>query len=217
MIIAAVVDGPSRDEVRRVATETFSGREFLRTKSIWQRIVEWISDHLHFSPGVGGQFTAMSQLVSWLIVIGAVAALVAVLVLVIRRWTPRARSDDDELEVEILDERTTAQWRADARRLEEEGRWKDALRARYRELVGELIDRSILDPRPGRTTGEFRDDVASAAPQVAESFDEASWLFEFAWYADGTTGRPENEQFSHLAADVLDRAKTPVRVGADAS
>lgn len=213
MIVAAMLDGPSRDEVRRVATETFRGREFLRTKSIWQRIIEWIADHLRFSPGVGGQFTAMSQLVSWLIVIGAAAVLVAVIVIVIRRWAPRGRSDDDDLEVEIIDERTTAQWRDDARRFEEEGRWKDALRARYRELVGELVDRSILDPRPGRTTGEFRIDVASAAPQIAESFDHASWLFELAWYADAPTGPSENEQFSRLAADVLDHARAPVGVG----
>jgi len=217
VIIAGVVDGPSREEVRRVATETFSRREFLRTKSIWQRIIEWIADHLHFSPGVGGQFTAMSQLVSWLVAVVAVVALVGVFVIVIRRWTPRARSDGEKVELEIAEERTTAQWRSDARRLEDEGRWKDALRARYRELVGELVDRSILDPRPGRTTGEFRDDVASAAPQVAESFDEASWLFELAWYADAPTERAENEKFSHLAADVLDRARTPVRVGGDES
>jgi len=212
---SAVAGPPTRDEVRRRATEVFAQPPFQRHFTLLERIMNWISRHLGFTAQAGtGQFSALGRFISWLLVVVVVAVLVAVAVIVIRRWSPRAKQDGDDLDIEITDERSTDEWRAEADRFEADGQWKQALRARYRELVGELVDRAILAPLPGRTTGEFRVDVADAAPQVADAFGAASLLFELAWYANEPTGASELRRFGELSARVLDGARRPVGAGA---
>ena len=104
--------------------------------------------------------------------------------------------------VEEIHRRTPAEWRAEAEALEADGQWKLALRCRYRALVGDLIAAGLLEDVPGRTTGEYRRDVAVRAPDRSSAFDEATELFELAWYADRATGPDENRRFQELALGV---------------
>ena len=52
--------------------------------------------------------------------------------------------------------RTAAQWRAEAAAHDAAGRWREALRCRYRALVAELAGRGLVEEIPGRTSGEYR-------------------------------------------------------------
>jgi hypothetical protein len=107
------------------------------------------------------------------------------------------------IEVEGIHRRSPVQWRAEAEEHEAAGAWKEALRCRYRALVGDLVAEGVLDDVAGRTTGEFRRDVTARAPVRAEAFTAATELFELAWYADRPTGADENARFQALAARVV--------------
>lgn len=226
-MIARLVDAPSRDSVRQAATSVFGADDLQRHRSLWERFVEWLQKLIGANvpkgqgsgvPSPNG-FSALSEVLAWLLVVVAAALMLWCVYSVLRSWSKRSKVLTDDTDTEVVDERTTAEWRADADRLERDGEWKDALRARYRELVGELVDRRVLSPQAGRTTGEFRSDVSEVAPQVIDSFDAASRLFELAWYGRIETGSAENAQFRELAADVLARATTVrqlASVGTDA-
>ena len=71
-----------------------------------------------------------------------------------------AESDDlDELElaaVAVDRSREPVNWRAEADEHRRDGRFREALRCRYRALVGDLARRGLIDEIPGRTTGEER-------------------------------------------------------------
>ncbi len=172
-------------------------------QSILERIGSWLSDHLseilrNVNGGAGGPIV-------WIVL----AALVGVVVFFLLRLRGgsglrRRHGDDDPLFVTELEaRRTPTQWLTEAERLEGEGAWKQALRARFRALLGQLIDRGALRDLPGRTTGEYRIELARRAPSVAAEFREASGLFDAAWYGDEPTGPSENQRFRALADAVL--------------
>jgi hypothetical protein len=93
-------------------------------------------------------------------------------------------------------------WRDLAENLEAEGRWREALRARYRELVADLAEAGIIDEIPGRTAGEYRQVVAVERPADGAAFNAATGLFEGAWYGGQSTGQVESSRFAELAASV---------------
>jgi len=141
---------------------------------------------LHLAPQDGaGAVSGLSTFILYLFLFVLAAVVVGLLVLVVRRWVPRVRRDEeDEPVVEIEAERSVGEWRADAEAAEAEGRWKDAVRARFRELVGRLVEQGVADPAAGRTTGELRVDVDEHLPDASAAFDRAALVFELAWYAD---------------------------------
>jgi hypothetical protein len=144
-------------------------------------------------------------------VTGAVvsAALVALVVavgwLTLRHWTGvLARRDDHPVTVTAgWRARSAADWRAEAAVHEAAGRWRDALRARYRALVADLAGRGLIEEIPGRTSGEDRGMVDRSAPAVAGPFDEATSLFEETWYGDRRSGPDDQARFDQLAGRVL--------------
>jgi len=99
--------------------------------------------------------------------------------------------------------RSAAEWRAEAAAHEAAGRWRDALRCRYRALVAELAGRGLVEEIPGHTSGEYRQDVKVVFPAASVAFDGATDLFEQAWYGDRPTGRDEQAAFDDLARRVL--------------
>ena len=73
--------------------------------------------------------------------------------------------------------------------------WRDALRARYRVLVGELAARGLIGDLVGRTTGELVADVRASAPAVVPAFAAATDIFEETWYGGATVGAAERDRF----------------------
>lgn len=220
-----ILQGPSTDpaeltdEVRRVMARD----EFRYEPSWFDRLSDWISRQLERlfgqptgSLGGGSSFGGgVGAVVAWIIILAAVAAVVAVVVYVVMHRVRKVGVDDGpDSEVEIEHRRSAREWRDDAERLEAEGDWKGALRARYRQLVRTLVDRGQLPDVAGRTTGELRADLQLTTPDASAGFDTACVLFELAWYAHVPTGPDQSEQFRRAADEVL--AATPSRQ-ADAS
>jgi hypothetical protein len=160
-----------------------------------------------FGLGAGGSSWAAVLVVG--VVVGAVVALVVVTV--VRRGRSRVGRRPPVVVVRgDGPSRSPAEWRAEAAAHEAAGRWRDALRCRYRALVAELVGRGLVQEIPGRTSGEYRRDVSAVVPAASPAFDGATDLFEQAWYGDRASGREDQERFDDLARRVL----TPV--GGDA-
>jgi hypothetical protein len=190
-------------EVGRRADEILARPEFQPDPTgLVERGFEALGD------AVGGLLDALftgggSSLVAWaiLVLVGGLTAF-----LVIRLGRTVQRSPQQEVGAASSTARPPSDWLAEAERLEAIGAWRDGLRCRYRALVGDLIDRRLVVDVPGRTAGEYRRDVAEAAPAASGEFAGATELFERAWYGDRSTGADESARFRALADRVLDEA-----------
>lgn len=99
-------------------------------------------------------------------------------------------------------------WHADADAHEAAGRWRAAVRCRYRALLAVLAEQGLVDEVPGRTVGEYRRAVTDAAPSMARDFDAASDLFEAVWYAHT---RADAELAADLRRHAAALGPTPAR------
>ncbi|MEY2588305.1 MAG: hypothetical protein QOJ67_289 [Acidimicrobiaceae bacterium] len=208
----AAGDDRSPATVRDRAREVLGRDEFKDQTTLPQRVIEWIGDHFP-TTSASSQGRGGSGLVGDVVLLVAAGGLVYLLVKVvrsIRRHPPRARPDSAVIDVQ--ERRTAAAWRKQAEALEAEGRWRDAMLARYRELVTGLVDQGVLADVPGRTSGEYRVELAELRPGLGAAFTEATDLFERAWYGGEATGAAENQRFRALAAEVSQGAS--VRVSA---
>jgi hypothetical protein len=187
-------------EVRELADRILARPEFdADQRSLLQRardaVGRWLDDLLGELAGGGG-----GELVGWAVVIVLTAAAVFFVV----RFTRGARRDPGVVEGRpSAHRRTAAEWRAEAVDHEAGGRWRPALRCRYRALVADLAARGLVEEVPGRTTGEYRRQVDHAFPDVAPDFDGATTLFEGAWYGGRSTGADDAARFRELEARVL--------------
>jgi hypothetical protein len=202
-----IAGDPSRSEVE----DLMSRPEFQYPKSFMERLGDWIGERLEGlfdrlpgdtpSPSFGG---GAGSLIGWLLVVSALAAVVFIIVIAVRRWVPRVADSGEELsEIETEHRRRASEWAAEANDLESRGEWKLAIRARFRELVRSLVDREQVADLPGRTTGELLADMSATTPGAVESFDTTCLLFELPWYAHQRTGPEENARFRVHAAEVL--------------
>lgn len=119
-----------------------------------------------------------------------------------------ADPDDDALVGTVIIDRSREPkgWREEADRHRAEGRIRDALRCRYRALVGDLARSGLLDEIPGRTTGEERRQLRTSAPNALSFFREAADLFDAAWYGHVEVGAADDDRFQALEREVLANA-----------
>ncbi|MCX7620815.1 MAG: DUF4129 domain-containing protein [Acidimicrobiales bacterium] len=188
------------DAVRADADDILADPRFKEPpKSLMQRASEWFFEkfaQLIASAGSGGAVSALG----WVLVLAFVAVIAFFVVRLGRTVRPDPEADVD-VTVEVR--REPHEWRRLAEQYEARGEWKEALRCRYRALLGDLVERRLLRDIPGRTVGEYRRDFAQVAPGLAPAFADASELFERAWYGDLPTGVEENRRFRQLESDVL--------------
>lgn len=166
----------------------------------------------------GGNFNLdwLSALL-WLLLIAAVVGLLFLLV----RWVVErngggrrksAKGDgDDEDELDVIERdavavdrsREPVNWRSEAEEHRRAGRYRDAVRCRYRALVGDLARRGLIDEIPGRTTGEERAQLRRVLPPASRPFNAAADLFDGAWYGHFEVDAADDDRFQTLERDVL--------------
>jgi hypothetical protein len=201
VIVSFIAATPPPEVIRDRASEILSRPEFQRHKTLLERVLDWIGDQLsRFSFGVGGGPGFAGDLLGLVFLAGAVV-LIALLVRSIRR-TPRRPDLEPELSVEETARRSASAWRTDAERFEDERRWREAMRARYGELVRTLVDEGVLADLPGRTTGEYDRELSAARPVAADAFGELTALFEEVWYGGQAAASDQHQRFRALAAEV---------------
>lgn len=157
----------------------------------------------------------------WIVLVAAVLAMVVYLVRYLlersggRAKQKRDKAADDDLDqveqaaVAIDRSREPTNWREEAEEHRRAGRYRDAMRCRYRALVGDLARRGLIDEIPGRTTGEERTQLGEVQPDAGRPFTSAADLFDGAWYGHYPVDAGDDDRFQSFERDVL--AKTPVR------
>jgi hypothetical protein len=188
--------------VRELADEILAQPRYDRPgRSIPDRVLEWLGEQIaRLIEGlVGGGGGAV---VAWIILLGFAGAVVLLLVRYGKVTLPSPAVDvEPEVMVELT--RSAREWRAEADRLEAEGRWREALRCRYRALIADLVRRGTIPEQAGRTAGEYVRDVVARQPEAAVPFAAATELFEAVWYGGADAGPGEAARFRGLDARVL--------------
>ena len=188
------------EEIRRGAEDILSRPEFQPPpRSLYQQALDKIGEVLGDVIGaiVGG---TSGTFLGW----GLLLAVVAVLAYLVVRGVQLGRrraigATGPTVAIDSDIGRPFTAWDAEAVRLEGEGRWREALRCRYRALIAALAGAGVVDEIPGRTAGEYRTLVRGSRPQVDEPFTGATDLFERAWYGDEATGPDETSAFRRLS------------------
>jgi len=200
--LAADLPIPKTDPARaRKAADDVLARPQYRVPAptLVERVQRWVGRVVEDALGAlisGGG----ASLIAW----GLLALAVGVVALLATRFargvTPAGGLAASSTSVPL---RTAIDWRAEAEAHEKAGRWRPALRCRYRALVADLAAGGVVDEVPGRTAGEYRAAVGVAAPGVAPEFAAATELFERTWYGRAPTGADDAAHLSSLADRVL--------------
>ncbi|MGW2352001.1 DUF4129 domain-containing protein [Actinacidiphila glaucinigra] len=80
--------------------------------------------------------------------------------------------------------RTAAEHRAAAEEHARHNRWSEAVRERMRAIVRSLEERTLLDPRPGRTADEAAAEAGRTLPGLAARLADAARTFDDVTYGD---------------------------------
>ncbi|MFC8920393.1 DUF4129 domain-containing protein [Streptomyces sp. NPDC057116] len=133
--------------------------------------------------------------------LGLVAVALVVMALVAALWwrlgTPRrtpTTSDslfDDRLR-SAAEHRTAAEAHAAA------DRWNQAVQERMRAIVRSLEERTVLDPRPGRTADEAAAEAGRPLPAHADELRAAARAFDDVTYGGRTADRPTYQRLTDL-------------------
>lgn len=194
---------PTPEDARRAAERILERPEFEELEpTFFDRITDWINERiaellgdLVGSGGNGGSTLGWVLMVVLVLIVGY---FVVRLLLTLQR---SAKAAEEESAAES--QRAPEDWLRLATEHEDAGEWKDALVAHYRHVVGRLIRREIASDVPGRTTGEFRADVAHNAPAVSDDFDRLSDLFEVVWFGDVPPSPDDVAMAAQLGRSVL--------------
>jgi len=195
----SVTDDRGAAAIRQAAHDILSQAQFRQpAENPIDRFRHWLGRQ------VGRALSA--ALTGHLGVIGGAVLLIVVALLV---WlvvrTVRGTHGDPSVSgfVVTTSRRAAADWLADAARCEAAGDWRGALRCRYRALIAELSRRGLVDEVPGRTSGEYRQEVARSLPKVADAFGDATDLFELVVYGDSPAGPDASARARSLSDRVL--------------
>lgn len=179
----------------------------------WHELVGRVDDVMPGGVGMAGLVL--------LVVTGLVALLWYTWPVWLRFFRPRRRGADDLPDREIddididetLPDRPAAELAASADALAAQGRYREAVRERLRAIVRELVERGIVDSRPGWTVTELAQMAARTLPPAAPPLAAASDIFSRIWYGQRAAGPADDAAMREHAAAV--RATLPaVRAGA---
>jgi hypothetical protein len=191
---------------RQAAKEIVDQPQFQRPgPSAIERVQRWILDRLGRLLSYLGGSTA-GAFVGWALLLGAVAAVVFLLVR-LARSPRRIRPPSAEVvaEIEVGGRLDAAAWRRLADEHRAAGRWAEALRCRYRATVAELAERQLIAESDATTTGETRAAVAARSPQAAPAMAEATDRFDAVWYGGEIADQGAADQVAASSERVLEQ------------
>jgi len=172
---------PGREQARGWAVDELARPEYRAAQpSLAERVIRWLLDqldrvHVGANPGVS-------------LAIGIAVVLVAAVVAYavwraggLGRQARRARAEglfagDGP--------RTAAEYRAAADRAAAAGDWRSAVLDRFRAVVRELEERTVLVPQPGRTADEAARAAAEQLPDLAGALESGARIFDDVRYGD---------------------------------
>ncbi|MEW2634995.1 DUF4129 domain-containing protein [Streptomyces sp. NPDC048389] len=162
------------------------------------RFWEWV-DRLFNSVSGGAPGGALGLIVIVLVVAALVAALWW------RLGKPQRTADTSD---SLFDDRPrdASAHRAAAEKHAAAERWNQAVQERMRAVVRSLEERTLLDPRPGRTADEAAAEAGRPLPGHADELRAAARTFDDVTYGGRTADRQAYERLRELDL-ALERAK----------
>jgi hypothetical protein len=119
-----------------------------------------------------------------------------------RKKEPVEPSDDVEPSGDELPDLPVEAFMSLADRFAAEGRYAEAVRERLRAIVRGLVDRGVLQHRPGWTVTELARAAAMARPAVDAPLGEAARVFSDIWYAQRPADASHDARMRVLAEHV---------------
>ena len=184
-----------REEAATRARVELSDPAYHRDDQSWvSRAYGWVLEHLQswlgqVSSSVPGGWLGIAVIL--LVLVG----LIAVLRLRLGPLTrPATRSEGLFGAGEV---RSADHYRRTADTYAGNGRHREATRERMRAIVRGLEERSVFDPRPGRTADEAANEAARVLPDVVVELHEAARTFDASWYG---THRADAAGYSRMVA-----------------
>jgi hypothetical protein len=183
--LATDVDDVTRDSARRAAEHELLRPEYHHVKPLLVRLLDYvgrkIADLLSAASDAapGGAFG----------LVGIVLILALIVVLIRYRMGRIAATAKRQSVFDGQRLLTAAEHRLAAEAAAAAGEWATAVRERFRGLVRALEERTLLEPRPGRTADEAAAEAAGALPQAADRLRAAARQFDDVVYGGRTAGR----------------------------
>jgi hypothetical protein len=122
------------------------------------------------------------------------------------RWRRRPGSDPADEPADLppdqLPELPAVALTRSADELAAQGRFKEAVRERLRAIVRDLVDRQVLEYRPGWTVTELAAMAGRARPAAAASLAGASEVFSSIWYGQREALAADDAAMREYAAQV---------------
>lgn len=180
------------DDARDAADDILSRSEFReRPQTLVSRALEWLTDRIGDLLGdvLGGQRGAF---VGYLLVALAIVVALYFLWRVMPRRRLAAPGASASFDVVSEEDPSRGDWLARAEEAEREGRWEDAVHARYHALTTGLVDVAELSPERSATSGRHRREFAVRnrdRPARIGRFDRTTYRYEQVWFgADPADG-----------------------------
>lgn len=119
-----------------------------------------------------------------------------------RRGRPAAAPDVAELGPDELPDLPAEVLALTADELAEAGRYAEAVRERLRAIVRELIERQVIEHRPGWTVMELAYAAGRSRPEAAEPLRGAGGIFSEIWYGQRPATVDDDARMREHAAEV---------------
>jgi Domain of unknown function (DUF4129) len=168
-----------RAAAARAAREELSKQVYREAgPSLTERLLRWTFEHIsHLLDRAAG--VSPGGYVGLVVVVIVVVAIAVALRLGIG---PMLRTGTSEAALFVGRPRSAAEHRAAADGHAAAGRWAEAVRDRLRAIITGLEERTLLDPRPGRTADEAAADAGAVVPECAADLRAAARVFDDIWY-----------------------------------
>jgi len=199
---------PDAETARGWVRDELAKAIYHQQPSLIERLWSWLTVQLaRFLASLSGADTRSAGLV--IVVALVVVAVTALLVAgpVRRNRAARRASagvfDDDT--------RSAAQLLQSADRHASDGHWGPAVLDRFRAMLRTLEDRTVLEPRPGRTADEGARDAGERLPGCAVELVAAARLFDDVCYGDVRPDESDDAFLRQVASQVA--AERPAAPG----
>jgi hypothetical protein len=202
--VAASVGAVDRDEARDAARRELAKPRYHHDDQPWPvRVLTYLWHRLHdlFDTAARHSPGGAAGVVAIVVLLVAVAA--------VARWRLGPWDRDIRAAGTVLDARvprTAAEHRALAEAAAARADWATAVVERVRAIARDLVDRGVLDERPGRTADELAAEVSIAVPSVRAETLRAADAFDRVVY-----GRRPVDADDYGAATAADQAARRLR------
>jgi hypothetical protein len=196
--------------VRQAARQIVNQPQFASQRATkWDRFIFYATHPIDLFSLIFSWFTdAFLNVVGHVAVAAVLAAIIAAVVIVVVVRYGRSTTRNSAVQIHYVPTdpgKSVKELLSEADALERDGKWRDAIRIRYSGLILALSEQSIVHARSGRTTGEYVNEVTEAAPGAAAPFGQATRIFEWVWYGNGTATSDHAAEFKLLAAQVTQK------------